>query len=128
MKLNSLAPNAQYDLQHGRPAVLEADNDGSYLYRYNISEQFRVVEGKTDEEHVGWECCEIRIWETPSKTALKKAIIHSVLDEPAEFALVNSYNKHILGIKNNPTAVEEYKEFLLFTEELDALLTADLPL
>lgn len=29
MKLNSLAPNAQYDLQHGRPAVLEADNDGS---------------------------------------------------------------------------------------------------
>lgn len=28
------------------------------------------------------------------------------------------YNKHILGIKNNPTPVEEYKEFLLFTEEL----------
>lgn len=128
MKLNSLAPNAQYDLQHGRPAVLEADNDGSYLYRYNISEQFRVVEGKTEEEHVGWECCEIRIWETPNKTALKKAIIRSILDEPAELALVNSYNKHILGIKNNPTAVEEYKEFLLFTEELDALLISDLPL
>ena len=128
MKLNSLAPNAQYDLQHGKPAVIEPDNDGSFLYRYNIKEQFSVPEGKTEEEQSGWECREIRIWETPTKLSLKKAIIRSILDGPAEFALVNSYNKHILGIKNNPTAVEEYKEFMLFTEELDALLISDLPL
>ena len=128
MKLNSLTPNAQYDLQHGKPAVIEADNDGSWLYRHNIKEQFSVPEGKTVEELSGWECREIRIWETPNKTALKKAIIRSILDGPAEFALVNSYNKHILGIKTDETAVEEYKEFLLFTEELDALLISDLPL
>ena len=126
MKLHLLEPNTQYDMQHGRPAVIEADNDGSWLYRYNIKEQFSVPEGKTEQELSGWECREIRIWETPSKTSLKKAIIRSIIDGPAEFALVNSYNKHILGIKIDETAVEEYKEFLLFTEELDALLTTDI--
>ena len=127
MKLHLLEPNAQYDLQHGKPDVVEADNDGSYLYRYNIKEQFSVPEGKTEEELSGWECREIRIWEPPTKTTLKKAIIRSLIDGPAEFALVNSYNKHILGIKTDETAVEEYKEFLLFTEELDILLTTDIP-
>ena len=33
MKLNSLEPNAHYDLAHGIPAVLEKDNDGSVIYR-----------------------------------------------------------------------------------------------
>ena len=33
MKLNSLVPNAKYDLAHGKPSVFENDNDGSYLYR-----------------------------------------------------------------------------------------------
>lgn len=127
MRLNSLQPNAQYDMLHGKPAVIEPDNDGSFLYRYNIKEQFSVPEGKTEEEQSGWECRELRIWEPPTKTTLKKAIIRSILDGPEEFALVNSYNKHILGIKTDETAVEQYKEFLQFTEELDALLITDLP-
>ena len=126
MKLHLLQPNAQYDMQHGKPAVTESDNDGSWLYRYNITPAMSVPEGETQEQQTGWDCREIRIWEEPTKQSLKKAIIRSLLDGPAEFALVNSYNKHVLGIKSNEAAVAEYIEFLQFTEELDALLTTDL--
>ena len=29
MKLDLIEPNAHYDMAHGKPAVLEYDNDGS---------------------------------------------------------------------------------------------------
>lgn len=48
MKLNSIEPNAHYDIAHGMPAVLEKDNDGSVIYRVNIAEEkpFRRVKMK----------------------------------------------------------------------------------
>ena len=99
MKLNLIEANAHYDMVHGKPAVLEHDNDGSGIYR---------------------------IWSKPTKSNLKKAIIRSVIDETAEFDLVNSYNKHVLGIAPNDKAVADYKEYLQFTEDLDVMLKTDL--
>lgn len=125
MKLNSLAPNAKYDLVHGKPSTFEKDNDGSHLYRYNIQQEMGIPDGEKKEVQIGWECREIRIWEQPTKGVLKKAIIRSVLDESAEFNLVNSYNKHILGIKEDTTALDEYKEYLRFTEDVDKMLLTD---
>lgn len=72
MKLAELQSNAYYDMQAGVPAVIQADNDGSYLFRYNIEEW--KESGEDGEE-----------------------------------------------------AVEKYKEFLLMTEEIDALLTQTFP-
>ena len=112
MKLNLLEPNAMYDLVHGKPSVLEQDNDGSFLYRYNIEPEMGIPDGQTEEIQIGWQCREIRIWEKPTKAVLKKAIIRSVVDETKEFALLNDYNKHILEIKVDLTAVDAYKEFL----------------
>lgn len=126
MKLNLLEPNARYDLVHGKPLVLEQDNDGSFLYRYNIEPEMGIPDGKTKETQIGWQCREIRIWEKPTKAVLKKAIIRSVVDETKEFALLNDYNKHILEIKIDSTAVDAYKEFLQFTEDVDAMLISDL--
>jgi len=126
MKLNLLEPNAWYDLAHGRPSTFEHDNDGSALYRYNIEPEMGIPDGKLEEEQVGWQCREIRIWEKPTKAVLKKAIIRSVVDETKEFALLNDYNKHILEIKIDSTAVDAYKEFLQFTEDVDAMLISDL--
>lgn len=125
MKLNSLVPNAKYDLAHGKPSVFENDNDGSYLYRYNIEPEMGIKEGETEETKIGWQCREIRIWEKPTKPILKRTIIRSVIDESAEFDIVNSYNKHVLAIKEDSTAVDEYKEYLQFTEDLDAMLIND---
>ena len=125
MKLNSLAPNARYDLEHGKPSVFEQDNDGSNLYRYNIEPEMGIPDGQTEEIQVGWQCREIRIWEKPTKAVLKKYVIRSIVDESAEFDIVNSYNKHVLGVKLDTTAVDNYKEYLQFTEDLDAMLISD---
>lgn len=125
MKLNSLAPNASYDLEKGKPSVFEKDNDGSNLYRYNIEPEMGIPEGQTEEIQVGWQCREIRIWNKPTKANLKKVIIRSIVDESAEFDIVNSYNKDVLGIKLDTTAVDNYREYLLFTEDLDAMLVID---
>lgn len=122
MKLNSIEANAHYDMAHGKPAVLEKDNDGSFLYRFNIEPETGIPEGKEKEVQVGWKCCEVRTFDKPTKANLKRVIIRSVLDETAEFDLVNSYNKHILGVSVNDNAIAEYKEYLQFTEDLNALL------
>ncbi len=122
MKLNSIEANAHYDLAHGTPAVLEKDNDGSFLYRFNIEPEMGIPDGQDKEVQVGWKCYEIRTFNKPTKANIKKAIIRSVLDETAEFDLVNSYNKHVLGVAVDEKAVADYKEYLQFTEDLDALL------
>lgn len=125
MKLNLLEPNARYDLAHGKPSVFEKDNDGSFMYRYNIEPEMGIKEGETEETQIGWMCREIRIWSQPTKSVLKKAIIRSVVDDTAEFDIVNSYNKHVLKIKLDATAVDAYKEYLQFTEDLETMLISD---
>ncbi|MCI7070052.1 MAG: hypothetical protein MR982_03590 [Bacteroides pyogenes] len=122
MKLNSIEANAHYDMAHGMPAILEEDNDGSSIYRFNIEPEMGIPDGQEQEVQVGWKCCEIRTFNKPNKANLKKVIIRSVLDETAEFDLVNSYNKHVLGVAPDDKAVAEYKEYLQFTEDLDVLL------
>ena len=126
MKLDSLEPNAHYDMAHGMPAVLEKDNDGSVIYRVNITEEKAIPDGEAEERQIGWSCYEVRTFDKPTKANLKRVFIRSVIDETAEFSLVNSYNKHILGIAPDDKAVAEYKEYLQFTEDLDAQITRDL--
>ncbi len=126
MKLTSLEPNAHYDMVNGAPAVLQKDNDGSCLYRLNITPESGIDEDSKEEKQVGYSCFEIRTYEKPTKAVLKKAVIRAVIDETAEFDLVNSYNKHVLGIAENDDAVAEYKEYLQFTEDLDAQIVSDL--
>ena len=126
MKLDSLEPNAHYDMEHGMPAVLEKDNDGSVIYRVNINEEKAIPDGEAEERQIGWSCYEVRTFDKPTKGSLKRVFIRSVIDETAEFDLVNSYNKHILGIAPDDKAVAEYKEYLQFTEDLDAQITRDL--
>jgi hypothetical protein len=125
MKLDSIEPDARFDLVNGKPSTFQKDNDGSYLYRYNIEPEMCIPEDEQKEVQIGWQCCEVRVWQQPTKGVLKKAIIRSILDESAEFSVVNAYNKHVLEIKVDSMAVDTYKEYLQFTEDLDAMLVAD---
>lgn len=126
MKLDSIAPNAHYDLAHGMPAVLEHDNDGSHIYRFNIKPEMGIDEETGEEKQIGFACVEVRTFNAPTKGNLKKAVIRSIIDETKEFELVNSYNMHVLGIVEDAQAVAEYKEYLRFVVDLDALLVKDL--
>ena len=122
MKLNLLKPNAHYDMVHGEPLPIEHDNDGSTIVRYNIEPEMGIPEGKKKEVQIGWQCYEVVTFEQPTKENLKKVTIRSVIDETEEFALVNSYNKHVLAIVRDEKAVVEYKAYLQFTEDLDVAL------
>ena len=52
MKLDSIAPNAHYDMEHGKPAAIQHDNDGSTIIRYNIEPEFTEKEGETEPEQI----------------------------------------------------------------------------
>lgn len=130
MTLTSIAPNAHYDMAHGKPLTLEKDNDGSCIVRLNIMPEMGNPGGEpianqsadAEQEQTGWSCFEVRTFTEPTKANLKKAIIRNLVDETAEFDLVNSYNKHVLGIKVDESAVQRYKDFLTLTEEIDVAL------
>ena len=122
MKLDSIELNANYNMEHGKPAAIQHDNDGSTIIRYNIEPEFAEKERDGEPEQIGWMCHEVRIWEKPEKASIKKAVIRDVIDESAEFALVNAYNSHALGIEINPAAVEEYKEYLQFRADVDKMV------
>lgn len=132
MTLTSIAPNAHYDMAHGKPLTLEKDNDGSCIVRLNIAPEMGKPGGEpianesvdAEQTQTGWSCFEVRTFNTPTKANLKKAIIRALVDETAEFDLVNSYNKHVLGIKVDEAAVVRYKDFLNLTEEIDTALVA----
>ena len=109
-------------MEHGKPAAIQHDNDGSTIIRYNIEPEFAEKEGETEQEQIGWMCHEVRIWDKPEKVSVKKAVIRDVIDESAEFALVNAFNSHALGIEINPAAVEEYKEYLQFRADVDKMV------
>ena len=126
MNLKSLPPDTFYDMVVGMPSCLHKDNDGSYLYRYNIRSKMEADEESGEEKQVGWQCREVRIWEHPTKSALKKAIIRSVVDDTEELGIINAYYKHVLGIKECEAAVEQYKAFLQVTEDLDEMLNNDI--
>lgn len=117
-------------MMHGQPKPIEKDNDGSCIVRLNIAPKMGFSDGDgiavqsdgAEETQVGWTCYEVRTFNAPTKANLKKAIIRSLVDDTAEFDLVNSYNKHVLGIKVDEAAVQRYKDFLNLTEEIDVAL------
>lgn len=116
-------------MTHGQPLTLEKDNDGSFIVRLNVAPEMgnpggdnTIQSADAEQEQIGWSCFEVRTFSTPTKANLKKAIIRMIVDETAEFDLVNSYNKHVFGIKVDEAAVQRYKDFLTLTEEIDAAL------
>lgn len=125
MKLNSLAPNAYYDMVVGMPSTLQRDNDGSCLYRYNIQPQMDTDEEGGEEKQIGWQCRELRLFVEPTCDNIKHAIINSVYSADARLDLVSRYNAYASAISNDETIADEYKSFIQFMEDVDELLDCD---
>lgn len=121
MKLKALSPNAYYDMVIGKPEVLERDNDGSWLYRYNVEPYLRKEIGE-DEEQVGWQCRELRLFTEPTIESIKSAIIDSVYSIDARLELISRHNAYTSAISDDATITEEYRTFVQFCKEVDALL------
>ena len=125
MKLDSLAPNAFYDMVVGMPPTLQRDNDGSYLYRYNIKPRMVAGEDGGDEQQDGWQCRELRLFVEPTCDNIKHAIINSVYNADERLELVSRYNAYVSAISDDETIAEEYKSFIQFMWDVDELLDCD---
>lgn len=125
MKLDSLKPNAFYDMVAGAPERLKRDGDGTYLFRYNIRPQMGTDESGEGEIQIGWECRELRLFVEPTCENIKHAIINSVYSADARIDLVSRYNAYASAISNDETIAEEYKNFIQFAEDVDELLDCD---
>lgn len=91
MKLNSITPNASYDMIYGKPKSFEKDGDGTFIYRYNIIPEMNSEEGKENEQ-AGWKCRELRIQE-PSIEVIKTAMMRSF--EKEGYAVDDELNAEI---------------------------------
>lgn len=125
MKLLSLEPNAVYDMVSGKPSVLQRDNDGSYLYRYNIQPHIGWDEEAGKDVQIGWQCREIRMFDEPTCENIRKSIINSVYNADARLDLISRYNAYVSAISDDETIAEEYKSFIQFMGDVDELLDCD---
>lgn len=88
MKLDLIEPNAHYDMAHGKPAVLEYDNDGSWLYRLNIEPEMGIPEGQQEETQIGWKCYEVRGYNKATKENVKRSLSARLLTKRQNLTLL----------------------------------------
>ena len=97
---------ANYDK---RPLALEPKGNGSYFYRWNITENKKKFEcGVT----TSYDCKEVTVWQPISKEAIKRTVINHLWGDNYEQKLINEYNSAKLGMLTGTDAEDNYKKFL----------------
>jgi len=93
------------------PSVFEAVGNGSYLYRWNITEE--KVENE-NESRTSYVCEEVTLWTPITANSVLEAVITESFPSNYEQKLINDYNAIALGvIKDKDGGVKaRYKEFL----------------
>lgn len=112
-----------------KPSTLEAVGNGSYLYRYNITE---VTNDTTIEMRaLQWECDEVTVWSPISSNKITEAVINEQWPNNYEQKLVNEYNAANLGLYGEKTSTEAkakmtaYANFLTERAKLKATVDSD---
>lgn len=115
---------AFYDNQ---PSKLEPVGNGSYHYRYNISEVEKPLQSE-DIEQSQWECEEVIVWAPLSANKITEKVLTERWDSNYEQKLVNEYNSAQFGMMSVEEAtkrINAYKEFLIARAALKALVDFD---
>ena len=117
---------AFYDNQ---PSKLEPVGNGSYHYRYNISEVEKPSQGEEGEKsQTQWECEEVVVWAPLSANKITEKVLTERWDGNYEQKLVNEYNSAQLGMMSEEeatTRINTYKEFLAARSALKAMVDSD---
>lgn len=117
---------AFYDNQ---PSKLEPVGNGSYHYRYNITEIQKLSQGEDVEQtQTQWECEEVTVWAPLSANKITEKVLTQRWDANYEQKLVNEYNSAQLGMMSVEEAtkrINAYKEFLVERAALKALVDFD---
>ena len=108
-----------------KPSILEAVGNGSYKYRFDITEKTTEVasssvDGSTQEEQkTQWQCQEVVVWSPITSNKITEAVITEVCDHNDEQKLVNEYNAAQLGLYGAKTSEEAKKHITAYTEYLN---------
>ena len=99
---------AVYD---AKPSVFEANNNGSYTYRWNIR-QIQMPSGEGTEERtttVKWECDEVIVWGTVTRNKITEAVVKKLIND------YNAAKEGVFGDVSGDVAqkyIAAYKSFL----------------
>lgn len=109
-----------------KPSVLEAVGNGSYKYRFDITEKTPEAaatssdDGSAQEEQkTQWQCQEVVVWSPVTSNKITEAVITEVCDHNYEQKLVNEYNAAQLGLYGSKTGDEAKKHIAAYTEYLN---------
>lgn len=95
----------------GQPEIIEPVGNGSYRYRFNITE----VIPEDSERRPYWEYDEVIVWQPFTANDITKAVIEYLWPASYEQKLLNEYNAAKLGVYDTDKAsqkITEYKSFL----------------
>ena len=110
-----------------KPSVLEAVGDGSYKYRFDITEKTpETIATSSDDSNAQdgelrtqWQCQEVTVWSPVKSNKITEAVITEVCDHNYEQKLVNEYNAAQLGLYGSKTGEEAKKHIDVYTEYLN---------
>ena len=110
-----------------KPSVLEAVGDGSYKYRFDITEKTpETIATSSDDSNAQdgelrtqWQCQEVTVWSPVTSNKITEAVITEVCDHNYEQKLVNEYNAAQLGLYGSKTGEEAKKHIDVYTEYLN---------
>ena len=110
-----------------KPSILEAVGNGSYKYRFDITENIpETVATLSDdsnaqegEQRTQWQCQEVTVWSPVTSNKITEAVITEVCDHNYEQKLVNEYNAAQLGLYGSKTGEEAKKHIAAYTEYLN---------
>lgn len=109
-----------------KPSVLEAVGNGSFKYRFDITEKTPEAAATSsddssaqEEQKIQWQCQEVIVWSPVTSNKITEAVITEVCDHNYEQKLVNEYNAAQLGLYGTKTSDEAKKHIAAYTEYLN---------
>lgn len=122
---------AIYDV---KPSVFEANNNGSYTYRWDIRQVEIPAESDTQHERastVKWECDEVIVWGTVTRNKITETVVTTLWPRDYEKKLINDYNAAKEGVFGDVAGqearkyIEAYKAFLTARKDIKEQIDAD---
>ena len=105
-----------------KPKVLEAVGNGSYLYRYNITEE-QIEATEQTEQQTQWICEEVTVWAPISANKITEKVLTEKWDNNYEQKLVNEYNAAVMGMLSEDVAQKRKDAYMTFLQERTILKT-----
>lgn len=97
------------------PKQVEQISPETYRVRWDIEKVKEEIEGKEIEQYTYLECT---VYAPLTQNSILQAAIREIISQSAELKLINDYNATQLEITTDQEAVEKYKSFIRWRNEL----------